>query len=362
MVSVSSSSSSSSYCYCDIRHGGTLLRTGICEQIHKRLKLEELERCTNWKFVHGNSADKLHHPRSDAYFSIRRSPESATDLVWQSLSAYVPYALCMSTSLVEATVLLQQGASSLSGRRRSVESHDIRASWSRHCAAADWTTPYACCHMIRRSGCSQSERSSSHLASTTGTPATPSATTGSCTTGPSDQTRTYCVSRSSTVWHAQPIWTRQHRFPQPRGVWHLQPSIHLSDLCWRRPHHRPRRLQHPLLGDNGKCDSRTYPPVFKLDAAASLQSTMFNLSDFTVNLSSYKLDAAQVSILDKGLTFIPSTRHIPCNHILDCKKRNIRSIKLLDFLKRILRNTIRNSLKTYLSSSPFGNRPKIGYR
>ena len=60
---------------------------------------------------------------------------------------------------------------------------------------------------------------------------------------------------------------------------------------------------------------------------------MFNLSDFTVNLSSYKLDAAQVSILDKGLTFIPSTRHIPCNHILDCKKRYIRSIKLLDFFK-----------------------------
>ena len=55
---------------------------------------------------------------------------------------------------------------------------------------------------------------------------------------------------------------------------------------------------------------------------------MFNLSDFTVNLSSYKLDAAQVTILDKGLTFIPSTRHIPYNRILDCKKRNIQSIKL----------------------------------
>jgi len=60
---------------------------------------------------------------------------------------------------------------------------------------------------------------------------------------------------------------------------------------------------------------------------------MFNLSNFTVNLSSYNLDAAQVSILDKGLTFIPSTRHIPYNRILECKKRNIRSIKLHDFFK-----------------------------
>ena len=60
---------------------------------------------------------------------------------------------------------------------------------------------------------------------------------------------------------------------------------------------------------------------------------MFNLSDFTINLSSYQLDAAQVSILDKGLTFIPSTRHIPYNRLLECKKRNIRSIKLHDFFK-----------------------------
>jgi len=60
---------------------------------------------------------------------------------------------------------------------------------------------------------------------------------------------------------------------------------------------------------------------------------MFNLSDFTVNLSAYRLDAAQVSILDKGLTFIPSTRHIPYNRILECKRRNIRSIKLHDFFQ-----------------------------
>jgi len=60
---------------------------------------------------------------------------------------------------------------------------------------------------------------------------------------------------------------------------------------------------------------------------------MFKLSDFTVNLSTCKLDAAQVSILDKGLTFIPSTHYIPYKRIIECKKRNIRSIKLHDFFK-----------------------------
>ena len=34
---------------------------------------------------------------------------------------------------------------------------------------------------------------------------------------------------------------------------------------------------------------------------------MFALSNFTMNLSSYTLSEAQISVLDKGLTFIPST-------------------------------------------------------
>jgi len=60
---------------------------------------------------------------------------------------------------------------------------------------------------------------------------------------------------------------------------------------------------------------------------------MFTLSDFTMNLSSYTLSKDQIAVLDKGLTFIPSTRYIPYSRILECKKRNIRSIQLKDFFQ-----------------------------
>ena len=58
---------------------------------------------------------------------------------------------------------------------------------------------------------------------------------------------------------------------------------------------------------------------------------MFNLSKFTMNLSSVHLSEAQISILDKGLTFIPSTRYIPYSRILECKNRNLRNIKVRDY-------------------------------
>jgi len=58
-----------------------------------------------------------------------------------------------------------------------------------------------------------------------------------------------------------------------------------------------------------------------------------------MNLSSETLSEAQISVLDKGLTFIPSTRFIPYTRLLECKNRNIRSIKLRDyFYKKPQRN------------------------
>ena len=58
---------------------------------------------------------------------------------------------------------------------------------------------------------------------------------------------------------------------------------------------------------------------------------MFSLFNFMMNLSSVILSEAQTSVLDIGLTFIPSTRYIPYACILECKKPNIRSIKLWDY-------------------------------
>jgi len=52
-----------------------------------------------------------------------------------------------------------------------------------------------------------------------------------------------------------------------------------------------------------------------------------------MNLSEYTLSAPEISVLDKGLTFIPTTRYVPFERVLECKKRNIRNIKLRDYFR-----------------------------
>jgi len=56
-------------------------------------------------------------------------------------------------------------------------------------------------------------------------------------------------------------------------------------------------------------------------------------STFTINLSSLQPTKAQISLLDKGLTFIPTTHRIlPCK-ITTCRDRNIRNLQLRDFFR-----------------------------
>lgn len=58
---------------------------------------------------------------------------------------------------------------------------------------------------------------------------------------------------------------------------------------------------------------------------------MFNLSSFTVNLSERCFSDSEVSLLDKGLTYIPTMKFIPLRDILACQERNLRNLKLRDF-------------------------------
>lgn len=58
---------------------------------------------------------------------------------------------------------------------------------------------------------------------------------------------------------------------------------------------------------------------------------MFNSSPFTINLSQRVLSEHEVSLLDKGLTFIPALKFVLLSDILDCQKRNLRNLKLRDF-------------------------------
>lgn len=56
-------------------------------------------------------------------------------------------------------------------------------------------------------------------------------------------------------------------------------------------------------------------------------------SSFTVNLSSVQLSSSQLSLLDKGLTFIPTYRSLPLHTIYSMQHRVIRNLKLKDYFR-----------------------------
>lgn len=57
------------------------------------------------------------------------------------------------------------------------------------------------------------------------------------------------------------------------------------------------------------------------------------MSKFTINLSKRVFSDAEIALLDKGLTFIPTLDCIPLQLILDSHYRNIRNLKLRDFFQ-----------------------------
>jgi len=69
------------------------------------------------------------------------------------------------------------------------------------------------------------------------------------------------------------------------------------------------------------------------DGSAS-QKQLFAVSPFTVNLSNIVLNNAEISLLDKGLTFIPTMSRIPIDRISSCVYRNVRGLQLRDFFKK----------------------------
>jgi len=57
------------------------------------------------------------------------------------------------------------------------------------------------------------------------------------------------------------------------------------------------------------------------------------VSDFIINLSFHQLSETQISLLDKGLSFIPTVKRICESGLMDCCNRNIRNLKLLDYFQ-----------------------------
>jgi len=56
-------------------------------------------------------------------------------------------------------------------------------------------------------------------------------------------------------------------------------------------------------------------------------------SDFILNLSSYNLTASDISLLNKGLSFIPTVKSVKLSDLNFCVTRNIRNLKYKDFFQ-----------------------------
>jgi len=69
------------------------------------------------------------------------------------------------------------------------------------------------------------------------------------------------------------------------------------------------------------------------DCSAS-QKQLFAVSPFTVNLSNIVLNNAEITLLDKGLTFIPTMSRIPIDRISSCVYRNVRGLVTRFFSKQ----------------------------
>lgn len=65
-----------------------------------------------------------------------------------------------------------------------------------------------------------------------------------------------------------------------------------------------------------------------------MDSNIFACSQYTSNLSNYKLSPDEISLLDKGLTYIPSIRAVPLSSLTECRDRTLRNIQLRDYFKR----------------------------
>ena len=77
--------------------------------------------------------------------------------------------------------------------------------------------------------------------------------------------------------------------------------------------------------------------MFNTNPKISKPITQINSQNFkkdkflTVNLSNYQLTNSDYTLLEKGLTFIPTPKTLPVSNIIQNKDRLIRNVKLKSF-------------------------------
>lgn len=89
-----------------------------------------------------------------------------------------------------------------------------------------------------------------------------------------------------------------------------------------------------------------------MKTSAATDQEFFSSSRFVVNLSSCILTEPQVALLEKGLSFVPTTRSFPFQDIRECTTRNTRNLILRDFFQNSDDNYDPNDFKNmFLSKS-----------
>lgn len=72
-----------------------------------------------------------------------------------------------------------------------------------------------------------------------------------------------------------------------------------------------------------------------------------NIQPFTINLSSFQLSTHELSLLNKGLTFIPTNFSLPINDIYSSQNRLVRNLKLKDYFRDKTDDTFDYKTKTF---------------
>lgn len=80
---------------------------------------------------------------------------------------------------------------------------------------------------------------------------------------------------------------------------------------------------NPSSNPNPNCNSTSNPNPNPTEGV--------NRSLFTVNLTSFQLSNSQLSLLDKGLTFIPTYKFLSLHDVYSLQNRLIRNLKLIDY-------------------------------
>jgi len=70
-----------------------------------------------------------------------------------------------------------------------------------------------------------------------------------------------------------------------------------------------------------------------LNDSQTVENSLCFTSEFILNLSTYELSPSDITLLNKGLSFIPTPKSIKISDIVTCRDRNLRNLKYKDYFQ-----------------------------